>query len=102
MIANAGIQAFEPLASTSEEDWNNVIDIKVKRTANTARAALPHMLSRKYGRIDAGEAWRWSCAVLAKPFKGGLQLTVSQSGQCRTDQTDRQFPRARAYRVHTS
>jgi len=51
VIANAGIQAFEPLASTSEEDWNNVIDIKVKRTANTARAALPHMLSRKYGRI---------------------------------------------------
>lgn len=51
MIANAGIQAYGPLASTSEEDWNNVIDIKVKRTANTARAALPHMLSRKYGRI---------------------------------------------------
>jgi len=52
--------------------------------------------SRNRVLIDAGEAWRWSCAVLAKPFKGGLQLTVSQSGQCRTDQTDRQFPLPRA------
>jgi NAD(P)-dependent dehydrogenase (short-subunit alcohol dehydrogenase family) len=51
VVANAGIQAYGPLASTSEEDWNNVIDINVKGTANTVRAALPHMLSRKYGRI---------------------------------------------------
>ena len=51
VVANAGIQAYGPLASTSEEDWNNVIDINVKGTANTLRAALPHMLSRKYGRI---------------------------------------------------
>ena len=40
--ANAGIQAYGPLANTSEEDWNNVIDINVKGTANTVRAALPH------------------------------------------------------------
>ena len=51
VVANAGIQAYGPLANTSEEDWNNVIDINVKGTANTVRAALPHMLSRKYGRI---------------------------------------------------
>ena len=51
IVANAGIQAYGPLANTSEEDWNNVIDINVKGTANTVRAALPHMLSRKYGRI---------------------------------------------------
>jgi NAD(P)-dependent dehydrogenase (short-subunit alcohol dehydrogenase family) len=51
VVANAGIQTYGPLASTSEEDWNNVIDINVKGTANTVRAALPHMLSRKYGRI---------------------------------------------------
>ena len=52
VVANAGIQAYGPLASTSEEDWNNVIDINVKGTANTVRAALPHMLSCKYGRIE--------------------------------------------------
>jgi NAD(P)-dependent dehydrogenase (short-subunit alcohol dehydrogenase family) len=51
VVANAGIQAYGPLVDTSEEDWNNVIDINVKGSANTVRAALPHMLSRKYGRI---------------------------------------------------
>jgi NAD(P)-dependent dehydrogenase (short-subunit alcohol dehydrogenase family) len=51
VVANAGIQAYGPFASSSEEDWNNVIDINVRGTANTMRAALPHMLSRKYGRI---------------------------------------------------
>jgi NAD(P)-dependent dehydrogenase (short-subunit alcohol dehydrogenase family) len=51
VVANAGIQAYGPLGNTSEEDWNNVIDINVKGTANTVRAALPHMVSRKYGRI---------------------------------------------------
>ena len=46
--------AFKPTDHwpyTSEEDWNNVIDINVKGTATLLRAALPHMLSRsKYGR----------------------------------------------------
>lgn len=51
VVANAGIQAYGALVDTSEEDWRNVIDINVNGTANTVRAALPHMLSRKYGRI---------------------------------------------------
>jgi NAD(P)-dependent dehydrogenase (short-subunit alcohol dehydrogenase family) len=37
VVANAGIQAYGSLANTSEEDWNNVIDINVKGTANTVR-----------------------------------------------------------------
>jgi NAD(P)-dependent dehydrogenase (short-subunit alcohol dehydrogenase family) len=51
VVANASIQAYGPFAETSEEDWNNVININLIGTANTLRAALPHMLSRKYGRI---------------------------------------------------
>ena len=51
LVANASIQAYGPFAETSEEDWNNVININLVGTANTLRAALPHMLSRKYGRI---------------------------------------------------
>jgi NAD(P)-dependent dehydrogenase (short-subunit alcohol dehydrogenase family) len=51
VVANAGIQAYGSLAEMPQDDWNNVIDINVKGTANTVRAALPHMLSRKYGRI---------------------------------------------------
>jgi NAD(P)-dependent dehydrogenase (short-subunit alcohol dehydrogenase family) len=51
VVANAGIQAYGSLADQAEEDWNNVIDINVKGSANTVRAVLPHMLTRKYGRI---------------------------------------------------
>src|SRR6267143_5122315 len=51
LVANASIQAYGPFAETSEEDWNNVININLVGTANTLRAALPHMLSRKYGRM---------------------------------------------------
>jgi len=72
VVANAGIQAYGPLANTSDEDWNNVIDINVKGTANTVRAALPHMLSRKYGRIviissgRAGMASRMALPILPR------------------------------------
>lgn len=51
LVANAGIQNYGPFAETSEEDFNNVINVNVIGTANSLRAALPHMLSRKYGRI---------------------------------------------------
>ena len=57
-VANAGIQVYGPLANTSEDDWNNVIDVNVTGTANTVRAALPHMLSRKYGRIVIVSSWQ--------------------------------------------
>lgn len=51
VIANAGIQAYGSMAEMPKDDWDNVIDINVKGTANTVRTVLPQMLSRKYGRI---------------------------------------------------
>jgi len=51
LIANAGIQAYGSMAEMPKDDWDNVIYININGTANTVRAALPHMLSRKYGRI---------------------------------------------------
>ena len=35
----------------SDENWKNVIDVNLNGTANTLRAAIPHMLSHKWGRI---------------------------------------------------
>jgi NADP-dependent 3-hydroxy acid dehydrogenase YdfG len=32
-------------------NWKNVIDVNLNGTANTLCAVLPHMLSKKYGRI---------------------------------------------------
>ena len=50
-IANAAIQIYGPLAQMPDENWTNVIDVNLNGAANTLRAVLPHMLSRKYGRI---------------------------------------------------
>lgn len=50
-IANAAIQIYGSLAEMPDENWKNVIDVNLNGTANTLRAVIPHMLSRKYGRI---------------------------------------------------
>ena len=50
-VANAAIQIYGPLAEMSDENWKNVIDVNLNGTANTLRAVIPHMLSRKWGRI---------------------------------------------------
>src|SRR5712675_2380586 len=35
----------------TDENWKNVIDINLNGVANTLRAVLPHMISRKHGRV---------------------------------------------------
>src|SRR5437764_8947001 len=50
-VANAAIQIYGPLAEMSDENWKNIIDVNLSGTANTLRAVIPHMLSRKWGRI---------------------------------------------------
>ena len=50
-IANAAIQIYGPLAEMADENWKNVIDVNLNGTANTLRAVIPHMISRKTGRI---------------------------------------------------
>jgi NAD(P)-dependent dehydrogenase (short-subunit alcohol dehydrogenase family) len=50
-IANAAIQIYGPLAETTDENWKNVIDVNLNGAANTLRAVLPHMISRKHGRV---------------------------------------------------
>ena len=50
-VANAAIQIYGPLAEMPPENWTNVIDVNLNGTANTLRAVLPHMISRKNGRI---------------------------------------------------
>jgi NAD(P)-dependent dehydrogenase (short-subunit alcohol dehydrogenase family) len=50
-IANAAIQMYGPLAEVTDENWTNVIDVNLNGAANTLRAVLPHMISRKYGRV---------------------------------------------------
>ena len=53
VVANAGIVSFGRVQELSDEDWNDVLSVNLTGAFHTMRAALPHMISRKYGRIVA-------------------------------------------------
>ena len=54
LVNNAGIIAapgWEDRDDHSDEDWNLIYEINVKGMARVTEAILPHMQSRKYGKI---------------------------------------------------
>ena len=51
LVTNAGITIDELFINTSKEDFDLMIDINLKGQFNCLQAVLPHMISKKYGRI---------------------------------------------------
>jgi len=51
LINNAAYHKSQPVAETSIEDWKKQIDTNLNGTFYCTKAVLPHMLSRKYGKI---------------------------------------------------
>lgn len=51
IVNNAGISQIKMFQNISEMDWDNMFDINIKGMFLTVKAFLPHMISRKYGRI---------------------------------------------------
>ena len=51
VVANAGIFLHKDLLQTSEEDWDNVLNVNLKGAAFTARACLPQLIKNKGGHI---------------------------------------------------
>jgi 3-oxoacyl-[acyl-carrier protein] reductase len=51
LVNNAGISQALPIALMEEEDWDRVMDVNVKGTFLTTRAALKGMIRRKQGVI---------------------------------------------------
>ena len=51
LVNNAGITQALPLALLEEEDWDRVMDVNVKGTYLTSRAAIRGMIRRKKGVI---------------------------------------------------
>jgi 3-oxoacyl-[acyl-carrier protein] reductase len=51
LINNAGITRDGLIMTMSEADWDTVIETNLKSTFNCARAAVRHMLRKRYGRI---------------------------------------------------
>jgi 3-hydroxybutyrate dehydrogenase len=51
LVSNAGIQHVAPVADFPEERWDAVIAINLSAAFHAAKAALPHMQAKGWGRI---------------------------------------------------
>lgn len=51
LVNNAGISLYRPLLDCTEEDWDAHIDIMAKGTFLLIKAAAPHMIAQRFGRI---------------------------------------------------
>ncbi len=51
LVNNAGITRDGLIMKMSESDWDDVIQTNLKSTFNCCKAAIRHMLRRRYGRI---------------------------------------------------
>jgi SDR family mycofactocin-dependent oxidoreductase len=53
LVANAGICSFSPVADVSDDRWRDTIETNLTGAFYCIRAALPHMVRQRYGRIVA-------------------------------------------------
>lgn len=51
LVNNAGIGRFAPVLETSEQDWDELMDVNVKGAFLCSKAVLPSMIKRKSGHI---------------------------------------------------
>jgi NAD(P)-dependent dehydrogenase (short-subunit alcohol dehydrogenase family) len=51
LVTCAGIDGQGLVAEQDEADWTRVIDVNLNGTYRAIRAALPHMMARRHGRI---------------------------------------------------
>lgn len=51
LVNNAGITRDTLIMMMGEEDWDQVIDTNLKSTFNCSKAAVRHMMRKRYGRI---------------------------------------------------
>lgn len=51
LVNNAGITRDTLIMMMSEEDWDTVQDVNLKSTFNCSKAAVRHMMRKRYGRI---------------------------------------------------
>src|SRR5512144_1065841 len=51
LVNNAGITRDGLILTMSEEDWDNVLRVNLKGTFNCSKAAVRHMIRKRYGRI---------------------------------------------------
>ena len=66
IVANAGIQHVAPVEDFPVDKWDRIIAINLSSAFHLARAALPGMKARRWGRVIATAS---AHATTASPFK---------------------------------
>jgi 3-oxoacyl-[acyl-carrier protein] reductase len=51
LVCSAGIALLRQFQDTTAADWQRIMSVNLGGTVNCIRAALPHMLRNKFGRI---------------------------------------------------
>lgn len=51
VVCNAAIRPFQPFLSITDDDWDRVVDTNLKSAFVIARAAIPGMVERRWGRL---------------------------------------------------
>lgn len=76
LINNAGISYVGLLQDMSIDEWKNVIDTNLTSVFNLSKMAIPHMVSKKRGKIlNISSMWGnvgASCEVAYSASKGGV------------------------------
>ncbi len=76
LINNAGISQTKLFTDITDEDWNRMISTNLSSAFYCCRAALPHMINNKWGRIiNISSMWGQvggSCEVHYSAAKAGI------------------------------
>ena len=76
LVNNAGVSFVSMLCDTTEEDYDNVMDINLKGAFLTSKEAMKNMVHNKWGRIiNVSSVWGnvgASCEVVYSASKAGL------------------------------
>lgn len=82
LVNNAGVSLKRLITETSEEEWQQVMDINLKGAFLCCRQALPAMIRNRFGRIvNIASVWGLrgaSCEAVYAASKGGL-IALSRS-----------------------